>query len=272
MGILVNFSLGYDSLQGGWSGDVVYINFNVFGLGYSFGVWFGVVQNQVGQNWVGSLNYIIFWFDFDFVDFCKNCILFSFGVGSDVGGNIVLFDVNKEDIGCDYIICINGFSLGLGCNIIFNLMVSVNVVFNNCISYFEFKQEGEMSNLDDVVVIVLLFVISLIICLSGNLNYDNIDNVNFLGCGVWVYGVLGYNVGCVGDVLLSWIDGEIGVSGYYGFGGCIKCFFGLEIYRQVFVVCVNIGMIIGIFFDGIGYFIGGFNLFVLCELCGLEDG
>ena len=82
----------------------------------SFGVRLGAVQNQAGQNWVGSLNYTIPWLDLDFADFRKNRTSLSFGVGSDVGGNIALLDANKEDTGRDYTTRTNGFSLGLGRN------------------------------------------------------------------------------------------------------------------------------------------------------------
>lgn len=146
------------------------------------------------------------------------------------------------------------------------------MAFNNRTSYLEPKQEGETSNLDDAAATALLPATSLTTRLSGNLNYDNTDNVNFPGRGVRAYGALGYNVGRAGDAPLSWTDGEIGVSGYYGFGGRIKRSFGLETYQQVLAARANTGTTTGTFPDGTGYFIGGSNPLASRELRGLEDG
>ncbi|GGI79898.1 BamA/OMP85 family outer membrane protein [Deinococcus wulumuqiensis] len=271
-GIPVNLGLGYDSLQGGWSGDVAYTNSNAFGLGHSFGVRLGAVQNQAGQNWVGSLNYTIPWLDLDFADFRTTRTSLSFGVGSEVGGNIALVDADKADTGRDFTTRTNGFSLGLGRNITPNLTASANVSFNSRTNYLEPKQEGETSTVDDAAATALLPASSLTTRLSSGLNYDNTDNANFPGRGVRAYGSVGYNVGRAGDTPLSWVDGEIGVSGYYGFGGQVRRSFGLETYRQVLAARANTGATSGTFPDGTGYFIGGSNPLPSRELRGLEDG
>ncbi|MDO4246444.1 MAG: outer membrane protein assembly factor [Deinococcus sp.] len=271
-GIPVNLSLGYDSMQGGWNGEIGYVNSNVFGLGHNFGVNLGATQNQAGQNWFGNLNYTIPWLDLDFADFRSKRTSLSFGVGSTVGGNNALLDSSDKDTGRDYTVRTSGFSLGLGRNITPNLSGNVSASFNSRNYYLETKQDGEVSTLTDTEAAALLPATSLTTRLSTALNYDNTDDANFPGRGVRAYGAVGYNFGRQGDQPLGWTDGEIGVSGYYGFGGRVKRSFGLETYKQVLAARANTGMTSGNFPDGTGYYLGGSNPLASRELRGLEDG
>lgn len=271
-GIPVNLSLGYDSMQGGWNGEIGYVNSNVFGLGHNFGVNLGATQNQAGQNWFGNLNYTIPWLDLDFADFRSKRTSLSFGVGSTVEGNNALLDAADKDTGRDYTARTSGFSLGLGRNITPNLSGNVSASFNSRNYYLEAKQDGETSTLTDTEATALLPATSLTTRLSTALNYDNTDDANFPGRGVRAYGVVGYNFGRQGDQPLNWTDGEIGVSGYYGFGGRVKRSFGLETYKQVLAARANAGTKAGTFPDGTGYYLGGSNPLASRELRGLEDG
>ncbi|SEI84663.1 Outer membrane protein assembly factor BamA [Deinococcus reticulitermitis] len=270
-GIPVQLGLSYDSLQGGWAGDVGYSNSNAFGLGHSFNATLGATQNQAGQNWVGNLGYTIPWLDLNFGDFRTRRTSLSFGVGTSVGGNVILKDEAGEDTGRDYTVRSTGLNLSLGRNLTPNLAASVGTSFSYRTNYLERVQEGETSTYSDAAATALLPEDSLTTRVNAGLNYDNTDNAEFPGRGVRAYGSAGYNFGRQGDTPLGWTDGEIGLSGYYGFGNRISRSFGVQTYRQVIAARANSGVTSGAAPDGTGYYVGGASPVAGRELRGLQD-
>ncbi|ADY26783.1 surface antigen (D15) [Deinococcus proteolyticus MRP] len=135
-GIPLQLSLGYDSLQGGWNGEVGYSNPNVFGLGHNGAVSLGAQQNDAGQNWFGSASYTIPWLDLDFLDFRENRTSLSASIGSNVGANQTIFqerdDPNgsgkiQQDTGRDFTVRNNSFGVDLSRRLTDELSAGVGV-------------------------------------------------------------------------------------------------------------------------------------------------
>ncbi|WP_261664473.1 outer membrane protein assembly factor [Deinococcus sp. Marseille-Q6407] len=135
-GIPLQLSLGYDSLQGGWNGEVGYSNPNVFGLGHNGSISLGAQQNDAGQNWFGSANYTIPWLDLDFLDFRENRTSLSAGVSSTVAANQAIFqerdDPNgsgkvQQDTGRDYTVRNNTFGVDLSRHLTDEITAGVGV-------------------------------------------------------------------------------------------------------------------------------------------------
>ena len=271
-GIPVDLGLNYDSLQGGWGGQVGYQNNNAFGRGDSFAVSLGATQNQAGQNWIGNVSYTVPWLDLNFGDFRTRRTSLTVGAGSNVGSNNPLKDADGNDTGRDYTVRNTGVTLGLGRNITPQLTGNLSLEVNNRTNYLEAIQEGETSALTDEQATAALPPSSLTSRVGAGLSYDNTDVASFPGRGVRSYGSAGYNFGRAGDNPLGWSDGQFGVSGYYGFGSKITRSFGIETYRQVLAARANTGATFGRAPEGTGFYVGGSNTNPALELRGLNDG
>lgn len=274
-GIPVNLALSYDTVVGGWGGQVGYDNNNVFGLGHRFNISAGAQQNQAGQNWSGGMSYTIPWLDLNFGDFKRKRTSASFSLYSTVGGNNPLYDSSsgtKTDTGRDYSLRNTGFSINLGRNITPNLSASIGTSFNYKTYYLETIQSGETTTTDDTKAAALLPQENLTTRLEGSLGYDNTDSPEFPGQGQRANGLAAYNFGRSGANPLGWTDVELGVSKYFGFGGKRKQEIGSDTYNNVFATRMNYGTSFGTKPDGSVYYIGGANPSPSRELRGLNDG
>lgn len=278
-GIPVNLGLSYDTISG-WGGEAGYDNNNVFGLGHSFGIKGGILQNQAGQNWTGSLNYTIPWLDFNFGDFKRKRTYANFSLYSNVAGNNPLMTTDpsdsaqtkKVDTGRDYSVRTTGFGVSLGRNISQNLSASVGVSVNKKTYSLESVQSGEATGTGDTAATALLPKENVTTSIQGSVRYDNTDNPEFPGSGIRASALAAYNFGRSGSTPLGWTEVETGVSKYFGFGAKAKQDYGAETYKNVVAARVNYGTTFGAYPEGTGYSIGGANPMAARELRGIRDG
>lgn len=289
-GFPVSLSLSYDSLAGGWSGNVGYTNSNVFGLSHNIGFEVSAQQNDAGQNWVGNVTYTIPWLDYDFLDFREKRTSLSTSLYSVVSGNIAINNERGESTNYEYSTRRSGLGFSVGRNISPELRASLGMSLSNRNNFMEpvpkdktaavvkdangnvvKDANGNDMTYSEAQAKALMPQGGWTTRFDGSLNWDNTDNGAFPGRGFRANSNLGYNFGNEGDKGLSWFDAEFGVRGYYGFGEKTQRTYGIETYKNVVAARANYGTLLGIAPQNTLYYVGGSNMISARELRGVSD-
>ncbi len=210
-------SISYSTLSG-LSGQIAYIDKDLFGLGYGTNIQLTAAPNPTGQDLGGQASLTIPWLDIHFLDFRKVPTSLSFSVFSLVTPNLPVVNSSGSQVGLDYSQRATGASFGIGRQLTPDLQgsLSVNTQYNQY--YLQPSSSPGAPSPSSPSVTQNLPQDGLTTLVTNSYSFDSTNSVNFPTSGYRAGTSVGYGFGAQGSQPLSWFQLTGGGSTYLGFG------------------------------------------------------